>query len=144
MKKSTDNVKTLFPQETIQFGEEETDSVVMSPLPMSELPGAIDAFAGIFEELYQEGSEEFSASSMAMAGKKLFSDILNLLPKCADRPLSDIPASATPKMIHVFIRQNVLDVWGNWQALASDLGLAGLYQKATLQKPSPKKGGSQS
>jgi len=146
MKESTDKIKTLFPEEKIKFGEGEMDYVTISPLPMSRLPDAIDTFANLFEELYQDsaGALEFSVSKMAMAGKRLFVDILELLPYCIDRNLDDIPTAATPDIIRVFIRQNVLDVLKNWKALADEIGLNGLYAKGAAMMDSKKTNGGQS
>lgn len=142
-----DHTKILFPSKTIKFGEGDQDAVTMNPLPMGKLPDAIDTFASILEELYSSGitgEEDFNPAVIATAGRKVFKGIIDLLPYCIDRNLDDIPATATPEMIHTFIKQNIMDASKNWYALFADLGLTGIFQSVSTRLDSIKVSGEQS
>ena len=150
MPKSTADVdlKSLFPGTEIRYGKGDDDVVTIRPLPMSELPEAIDVFAGIFEEMWGTGGDNPDAdvpiSNMIKAGKKVFRDIIKLLPVCLDKPLTELPTSITPQLIEAFVRQNVVDVWGNWEALADTIGLGKIFRNAAKNTASLKTSGGQS
>lgn len=114
--KTTDGVEyleVLFPGETIDMGHGYVVNV--RPLSLENLKEVITAFNKIVD-LYREGKD---ASAMIFVA---FEEVMELLPLCIDKSMSEIPSGFAPELLEAFIRQNLAhDVVGKWTALVRTL-----------------------
>jgi hypothetical protein len=102
------DLKVLFPKTEIKTDK---GSFIMTPIPIEDLPDVLDSFVRILAIV---SSKEDKLSIAVHASK----DIMALLRKCVDRPLSEIPHTYLPDMISAFIDMNVPEeLMGKWEAL---------------------------
>lgn len=112
----------LFPGEQVDIGEGE--EVTVRPLSLENLKDVVESFQRIVV-FYREGHD---AATIIF---KAFKEVMELLPFCIDRPMSQIPSGAAPDLLEAFLRQNLADeVLGKWTALIQTM-------VAELQKRAP-------
>lgn len=116
-KKEISELDVLFPKRDIQIGN--GVNVTMRPLSVEDLPKTLKSFIKVYQKV-QAGipPEEVAVDCL--------SDITEILPFCTDRPMKQIPASALPDMITVFLEQNLTqDTVSKWTALAQSVAQLG-------------------
>lgn len=120
------DLRTMFPGVQVMLSNKET--IVVTPIMLSDLPKVLDAVDRIMELMGQtpipsaesvEAAEERKKAVYVQLVTKGMRELLDILPYCIDKPLTEIPATeALPELITALIDQNFSELTrGKWMAL---------------------------
>jgi hypothetical protein len=118
-------LSVLFPGEQVDIGEGEM--VTVRPLSLEHLKDVVESFQRIVS-FYRAGDD---AATIVFKG---FKEVMELLPLCIDREMSEIPSGAAPDLLQAFLSQNLAEeVLGKWTALVQTM--VGELQKRVPNMP---------
>ena len=104
-----DPLSVLFPERRVDLGH--GIHVTVRPLPLADLPKISEAFGKVLAYAAQ-GIHPAQITLMAL------SEVIQCLKYTIDRDPTEIPSTAAPRLMEVFIEQNLdADTLGNWSTL---------------------------
>jgi len=124
---SKKDLGTMFPGVQVTLSNKET--IVVTPIMLSDLPKVLDAVDRIMELMGQTPTPTAGATAEELEERKKavyvqlvtkgMRELLDILPFCIDKPLTEIPATeALPELITALIEQNFSELTrGKWMAL---------------------------
>lgn len=131
---SVNELETMFPGEVVDI---KGFKITMKPLPLEFLPKVMKQFSSIIgmflkdKDSKNKDNEDEKESMNAKVAMDAISEAIILLPHCMFRDdingvesslgIKDVPAYAVPKLMKVFLKQNIPeDMLGEWEALIGD------------------------
>ena len=113
-------LSVLFPEQEVDIGGGK--KVIMRPLTLDKLPLVMDSFQKVMFMVSDSKDKGETSAQTIMSGMAMLKEAIILIKMCISVPWEEVPATAAPILLKVFIEQNLnQEVVGNWIALAGGL-----------------------